>query len=484
MTAGDLAAEVNLLRQERDAALNLLRESRHEQLIQAEKLCAVSELIAGIAHEINNPLAVMLGYVNLVTHELGPTAWSVGMEVELIVQQIFRVQKIIDSLLDIAGPIDDLEIIRPADMDALVQECFGLVLDQSQRKRLRVHTDLQAKTPIRIGRQDLQQIIVNLLVNAVHAVEATHGLIEVSSRDWEGRGIVIGVRDTGPGVPLELAEKIFKPFFTTKGAGKGTGLGLSVSTGLIRRYGGALTLEATSEAGTEFRIWVLGEPVFDDEGTWLARTLVSTLESRPPPASDYNGVNLEAQRQQRRINTVPENAMTAHFDDRGFLPLNIAVLTVSDSRTEEDDTSGRLLAERAEAAGHRVVAKQIVPDDVYRMRAVFSAWIADPEIQVVLSTGGTGVTGRDSTPEAVVPLLDKPLEGFGELFRSVSLEEIGTSTLQSRALGGLANGTFLFCLPGSSGACRTAWDRILLPQLDSRTRPCNFAQLIPRLLER
>lgn len=118
------------------------------------------------------------------------------------------------------------------------------------------------------------------------------------------------------------------------------------------------------------------------------------------------------------------------------------------------------------------------------MRAVFSEWIADPEVQVILSTGGTGVTGRDSTPEAVAPLFDKPLEGFGELFRAFSLEEIGTSTLQSRAIAGLANATFIFCLPGSSGACRTAWDRILLPQLDARTRPCNFAQLIPRLLER
>ncbi|QVL48869.1 MAG: molybdenum cofactor biosynthesis protein B [Thiocapsa sp.] len=176
--------------------------------------------------------------------------------------------------------------------------------------------------------------------------------------------------------------------------------------------------------------------------------------------------------------------MPEHFTDQDFLPLRIAVLTVSDSRTEENDTSGRLLVERAEAAGHRVMAKRIVPDDVYRMRAAFSEWIADPEIQVILSTGGTGVTGRDSTPEAVIPLLDKPLEGFGELFRSFSLEEIGTSTLQSRALGGLANGTFIFCLPGSSGACRTAWDRILQAQLDSRTQPCNFAQLIPRLLER
>ncbi|NCA69113.1 MAG: molybdenum cofactor biosynthesis protein B [Sphingobacteriia bacterium] len=176
--------------------------------------------------------------------------------------------------------------------------------------------------------------------------------------------------------------------------------------------------------------------------------------------------------------------MSTHEAKQGFLPLHIAVLTVSDSRTEETDTSGRLLVERAEAAGHRIVAKRIVADDVYRLRAVFSDWIADPGIQVVLSTGGTGITGRDSTPEAILPLLDKPLDGFGELFRGFSLAEIGTSTLQSRAVAGLANGTFIFCLPGSSGACRTAWDRILLPQLDRRTQPCNFAQLIPRLLER
>ena len=175
--------------------------------------------------------------------------------------------------------------------------------------------------------------------------------------------------------------------------------------------------------------------------------------------------------------------MTDHFKDTGFVPLNIAVLTVSDTRTEADDKSGALLRDKAEQAGHRVVAKEIVRDDVYQMRAVFSRWIADPQVQVVLSTGGTGVTGRDSTPEAIAPLLDKAIEGFGELFRAFSAEEIGTSTIQSRAVAGLANGTFIFCLPGSSGACRTAWDKILQPQLDHRTRPCNFAQLIPRLLE-
>ncbi|QSA96658.1 molybdenum cofactor biosynthesis protein B [Methylococcus sp. EFPC2] len=168
---------------------------------------------------------------------------------------------------------------------------------------------------------------------------------------------------------------------------------------------------------------------------------------------------------------------------RDFIPLNIAVLTVSDTRTEADDTSGRALVERLSAAGHTLADKRIVPDDIYRIRAVVSQWIAEPEVQVVISTGGTGVTGRDGTPEAVVALLDKTLDGFGEVFRAVSYEEIGTSTIQSRAVAGVANGTYVFCLPGSSGACRTAWDKLIQAQLDYRTRPCNLAELIPRLLE-
>ena len=169
--------------------------------------------------------------------------------------------------------------------------------------------------------------------------------------------------------------------------------------------------------------------------------------------------------------------MTEHFDEAGFVPLNIAVVTVSDTRTEETDKSGRILKEGAEAAGHLVVDKRIVKDDVYQMRAEFSRWIADPGVHVILSTGGTGIAGRDSTPEAVIPLLDKPIEGFGELFRAVSMEEIGASAIQSRAIAGLTNQTLIFCLPGSTGACRTGWEKILLPQLDHRTRPCNFAQM-------
>lgn len=169
--------------------------------------------------------------------------------------------------------------------------------------------------------------------------------------------------------------------------------------------------------------------------------------------------------------------------ERSFQPLNIAVLTVSDSRTEDDDKSGRLLAERLAEAGHHLAERRLVRDDRHAIRAVVSEWIARADVDAVLATGGTGLTGRDGTPEAVAPLFDKTIDGFGELFRAVSFEEIGTSALQSRATAGVANATFVFVLPGSSGACRTAWDRIIRDQLDYRTRPCNLVELRPRLDE-
>ncbi len=158
--------------------------------------------------------------------------------------------------------------------------------------------------------------------------------------------------------------------------------------------------------------------------------------------------------------------------------LNAAVLTVSDTRTEEDDSSGRFLADALTAAGHRVAARAIVVDDIYQIRALLSAWIASDDIQAVLVTGGTGFSGRDSTPEAVAPLFDKCIDGFGELFRALSYTEIGSSTVQSRALAGLANDTVIFCMPGSTGACRTAWEGIIREQLDSSHRPCNFVGVL------
>ncbi len=162
----------------------------------------------------------------------------------------------------------------------------------------------------------------------------------------------------------------------------------------------------------------------------------------------------------------------------------IAILTVSDSRTEDDDTSGDALVERLTNAGHALVEKRISTDDKYKVRAIVSRWIADEEVDVIISTGGTGLTGRDITPEAVQPLFDKEIDGVGELFRAISYQEIGTSTIASRCIGGVANGTFIFCLPGSTGACRTGWDKVIAPQLDSNTSPCNLVALMPRLLEK
>jgi molybdenum cofactor biosynthesis protein B len=166
-----------------------------------------------------------------------------------------------------------------------------------------------------------------------------------------------------------------------------------------------------------------------------------------------------------------------------FQPLRLCLLTVSDSRTAAEDSSGDYLAGVISAAGHAVVERALLRDDKYALRACVSQWIADERVDGILVTGGTGFTGRDSTPEALLPLLDKHMDGFGEQFRALSFDEIGTSSLQSRAFAGIANATFLFCLPGSTSACRLGWEMLIGPQLDARTRPCNLAALRPRLRE-
>jgi len=170
--------------------------------------------------------------------------------------------------------------------------------------------------------------------------------------------------------------------------------------------------------------------------------------------------------------------------DAKFIPLRVAVVTISDSRTPDNDTSGDYLVESLQAEGHTLSRRKIVKDDKYVLRAEFSKLIIDDEVDIVLSTGSTGLTGRDVAPEALEPLFDKAIEGFGELFRAASVPDIGAATMQSRAFAGLANGKVVFCVPGSPGACRTAWEEVLRPQLDSRTRPCNLANLMPRFLER
>lgn len=166
-----------------------------------------------------------------------------------------------------------------------------------------------------------------------------------------------------------------------------------------------------------------------------------------------------------------------------FIPLHISVLTISDTRTLENDRSGQTLIDRFSKAGHHLAERSIVPDNIYRIRAMVSNWLVDNKTQVILTTGGTGVTGRDGTPEAIQPLLDKELIGFGELFRAVSFKKIGSSSMQSRCLAGVANGKYIFCVPGSVDACETAWDELLVTQLDARFEPCNFAKLAARLKE-
>lgn len=166
-----------------------------------------------------------------------------------------------------------------------------------------------------------------------------------------------------------------------------------------------------------------------------------------------------------------------------FIPLRIAVLTISDTRDERNDTSGQALIEALQKDGHRLAERAIVRDDIYQMRAIVSRWIADDAVQAILTTGGTGLTGRDNTVRALKLLLDKEIDGFGELFRMISYEEIGTSTLQSRAFAGIAHNTFIFCLPGSTGACRTGWNKIIRFQLDHSTMPCNLVEMLPRLQE-
>lgn len=175
--------------------------------------------------------------------------------------------------------------------------------------------------------------------------------------------------------------------------------------------------------------------------------------------------------------------MTKNYAE-DFLALRIAVLTVSDSRTEATDTSGQLLVERLTGAGHSLAAKQIVKDDLYTIRAIVATWIATDDIQAVLITGGTGFTGRDSTPQAVLPLFDTVIDGYGELFRQISYTDIGSSTVQSRAVAGLSNGAIVFCMPGSTNACRTAWDNIIGQQLDSSHKPCNFVGQLKTVVDK
>ena len=257
--AADGWAEAETLRAALDQARRQLQTHRCMQLAQAERLAVVGQVLAGIAHEINNPLAVMLGYLNLMSSELGPAAWSVRGEFEAITHQILRVQRILGSLLAIARPSQAAVRLGAAGLRQLVEEAIDFALAGPARQGLQVHVDLRATRSVCIGRGDLQQVLVNLLANAAQALGDNGGRIEVQSRHWGRTGLLLRVRDHGPGIAEALVERVFDPFFTTKGEA-GTGLGLAVSLGLMRRYGGHLTLHRPSGGGAEFRVWVREEP--------------------------------------------------------------------------------------------------------------------------------------------------------------------------------------------------------------------------------
>ncbi len=265
-------SELKRRNEELERTIALLRETR-KQLVMAEKLAALGELTAGMAHEINNPMAVILGNLDVLAQELGEAAEPVRQEIDLIIEQVYRVRDIIDSLLRYARPGDLAAWLETLDVDDLLRDSLKLVDHLVRKGDIEVQLDLRATLPVRIGLQDLQQVFVNLLVNAVHAVGDSSGLIRLRSRDWAQKGVVVTVSDDGPGIPEGLRDRVFTPFFTTKDAGAGTGLGLSISYGLMRHYGGNITLESEPGKGSEFSVWLLSEPEMGDEDTVLAEQL-------------------------------------------------------------------------------------------------------------------------------------------------------------------------------------------------------------------
>lgn len=247
--------------------IRVLRQTR-QQLVVAEKLAALGELTAGVAHEINNPTQVMLGNLDILVAELGEASEPVQAEIELIVQQIYRIREIINNLLQYARPSEYAGYLGDVDCNSLIHETLKLVQHLRNRYAFDVALDLEAELPIQINQQELQQVLVNLIVNAVHALPELGGHIHISSRDWEDKGVVVRVRDNGAGMDDDQIGRVFNPFYSTKGQGEGTGLGLSLSYSLVRRYGGNITVSSAPGEGSEFAVWLLTRPeLVEDEQT-------------------------------------------------------------------------------------------------------------------------------------------------------------------------------------------------------------------------
>jgi len=247
--------------------IRVLRETR-QQLVVAEKLAALGELTAGVAHEINNPTQVMLGNLDVITAQLGPALRPVQNEIDLVIEQIYRIQEIINNLLQYARPNEFAGYMTEVDVNMLVSDTLKLVQHMRKEATFSIKLDLQASNHVKINQQELQQVLVNLIVNAIHAIQDQNGKILIMSRDWDDRGVMICVKDDGVGMDEEQLGRIFNPFYSTKGQGEGSGLGLSVSYGLIRRYGGNISVKSTPGEGAEFTIWLLSEPeLIEDEAT-------------------------------------------------------------------------------------------------------------------------------------------------------------------------------------------------------------------------
>ncbi|MDX9767754.1 MAG: cache domain-containing protein [Ectothiorhodospiraceae bacterium] len=268
-------AELVQRNRELQRTIDLLRQTRR-QLVMSEKLAALGELTAGVAHEINNPAAVIMGNMDVIERELGPALAPVEREAKLIIEQTYRIREIVNKLLQYARPTEYAGYLEDVPVGEVVRDTLPLVQHLLRKGSIEVRLALDATLPVRINRQELQQVLVNLIVNAVHAMEGVDGVLEIRAEDWDTRGVVISVRDNGCGIAEEHLSRIFNPFFTTKKQGEGTGLGLSVSYSLVRRYGGNLTATSTPGAGSEFRIWLLSEPEFVDEEQTLIEQLGST----------------------------------------------------------------------------------------------------------------------------------------------------------------------------------------------------------------
>ncbi|KAG1661876.1 Sensor protein ZraS [Nymphon striatum] len=251
--------------QDLENSIKLLRQTR-QQLVVAEKLAALGELTAGVAHEINNPTAVMLGNLDIMVDELGKNAIPVQKEIDLVIDQIYRIKDIINRLLQYAHPDEYSGYINMVEVNTLIKDTLKLVNHLSQGKSIEFKMDLRATQVVEINPQELQQVLVNLLVNAIHALEKDDTEITLKSRNWKDKGVVISVSDNGKGIEKEHLEQIFNPFFSTKEQGEGTGLGLSISYGLVRRYGGNITAESNVGEGSTFSVWLLSEPqIMEDE---------------------------------------------------------------------------------------------------------------------------------------------------------------------------------------------------------------------------